>query len=287
VSERSLRASERLLRVDAFLQDVSERLLTASRRSLPPSERSLGSAEERLGNDPASELWGEHRSRYRFAAPLVARKRVLDVACGAGFGLAMLAQAGARPFGVDYDAATLCEIRRQSARTAGAVLQADAARLPLSTASVDAVVSFETIEHVPDARALVFELRRVLKPAGQLILSTPNRAFGPPARHTANPFHIREFTADELRDLLAECFASVRLYGQRPVSQYRYVPFLMVELHNEPAALIWKVLARFPFGIKNRLALTLSGRAFYPGETDYCFDADATEGAHVLLAVAQ
>lgn len=68
--------------------------------------------EERLGNDPTSELWGEHRSRYRFAAQFVAGKRVLDVACGSGFGLAMLRAAGAWPVGVDYDAQTLRQIKR-------------------------------------------------------------------------------------------------------------------------------------------------------------------------------
>ena len=148
------------------------------------------------------------------------------------------------------------------------------------------VVSFETIEHVPDAHSLVREIRRVLEPGGHLILSTPNRAFGPLERHTANRFHIREFTADELRRLLAECFTHVQLYGQRPVPTYRYVPFLMVDSHTEAAALAWKCLVRLPYGLKNRLALAMSGRSFYPGEADYCFDLEVTDGAHALLAVA-
>jgi SAM-dependent methyltransferase len=243
------------------------------------------SAEERLANDPTSELWGEHRSRYRFAAQFVAGDVVLDVACGSGFGLGMLIDAGATPIGVDYDVGPLVAIRAglPNAR----LVRGDGARLPLDSASVDQVVSFETIEHVPDARAFVLELRRVLKPGGRLVLSTPNRAFGPLERHTTNRFHIREFTADELRGLLGECFDFVRLYGQRPRAQYRYVPFLMIEPHREPTALAWKAMTRLPYPIRNRLALTLSGRPFYPGETDYCFDADATDGAHALVVVAR
>jgi SAM-dependent methyltransferase len=243
------------------------------------------SAEERLANDPTAELWGEHRSRYRFAAAFVAGQRVLDVACGSGFGLAMLLEAGATPIGIDYDAEPLAAIR-VSLPSVGLV-RGDGTRLPLGSGSIDQVVSFETIEHVPDAVAFVLEVRRVLKPGGRLVLSTPNRAFGPPERHAANPFHVREFTAGELRGLLGESFASVHLYGQRPRPEYRYVPFLMVDPHPEPAALAWKAMLRLPLAVRNRLALATSGRPFYPTETDYTFDAEATDGAHALVAVAQ
>jgi SAM-dependent methyltransferase len=248
----------------------------------------VSAAEERLAFDPASELWGEHRSRYRFAAQFLEHRAglvVLDVASGAGFGLDMLREAGARPIGVDYDAAALLDARAR--HTPGAMVRADATRLPLQAGSVDLVVSFETIEHVQDAGALVDEIRRVLKPGGWLVLSTPNRAFGPAERHTANPFHIREFTADELCTLLRAAFGDVRLYGQRPSAAYRYVPFLMLERHLEPAALAWKLLVRLPYRLKNGIALALGGRPFYPGEDDYRFELDAVSDAHALLAVAR
>src|SRR5580765_5463471 len=96
-------------------------------------------AKEYLDRDPTSQLWGEHRARYRFAAKWVVGKRVLDIACGAGFGLEMLLAAGAGAIGMDVDYAPLRGGRRQ--------VQADATRLPLPDASVDVVASFETIEH--------------------------------------------------------------------------------------------------------------------------------------------
>jgi ubiquinone/menaquinone biosynthesis C-methylase UbiE len=244
----------------------------------------VSGAEERLADDPSSELWGEHRARYAFALRhQLTGQTVLDVACGSGFGLHMLSATAARVIGIDYDWQTLSRIRIE----ASPLVQGDAARLPLRTASIDQVVSFETLEHVPDAMALVRELRRVLKPGGRLVLSTPNRAFGPPELHTVNPFHIREFTADELRTLLQESFDEVQLFGQRPRREYRYVPFLMVEPRYEPSALVWKAMVRLPFGVRNALALTLSGRSFYPSEHDYCFDPEATDGSHVLVAVAR
>jgi len=244
----------------------------------------MSGAEERLANDPTSELWGEHRSRYRFAAHFAAGKQVLDVASGAGFGLQMLRQAGACPIGADYDAHALSQVRCLEAKAR--LVHADATRLPFQPYSLDLVVSFETIEHVPDAPALVSEVGRVLKPGGRLVLSTPNRAFGPEERHTQNPFHVREFTADELRDVLRASFDDVQLYGQRPSPAYRYVPYLMVEPCYEPAAVAWKVLTRLPFSIRNSLALMVSGRSFYPSEEDYDFVADSFDDAHVLVAVA-
>jgi SAM-dependent methyltransferase len=243
------------------------------------------SAAEHLANDPSSELWGEHRSRYRFAARFAAGRRILDVASGAGFGLQMLREASGYPIGLDYDADALREVRRLEPDAA--LVHGDATRLPLGTASIDLVVSFETLEHVPDAGAMIKEIRRVLKPGGRLVLSTPNRAFGPPERHTGNPFHIKEFTAAELHALLSEAFKDVQLYGQVPDENYRYVPFLMIESQREPAAIVWKLLVRLPYALKNRLAMALAGRPFYPGEEDYCFDPDGAEAAHALVAVAR
>ena len=246
----------------------------------------IGTVEERLADDPTSELWGEHRARYRFAQTFITKgQRVLDVACGSGFGLEMLTWFGAVPVGIDYAADVLREVSVKVRDTP--LVCADAAHLPLGTDSMQVVVSFETIEHVPDASALVRELRRVLKPGGRLILSTPNRAFGPLERHTVNRFHVREFTATELRAMLQDSFEHVELFGQRPTATYRYVPYLMFEADTSPRALAWKVMLRLPFGLRNRLAYAISGKPFYPADEDYSFDLDSTDGAHALLAVAQ
>ena len=248
----------------------------------------MSAAEERLSNNPESELWGEHRSRYRFACQRLpasgGRPRVLDIACGSGFGLQMLAEAGASVVGADLDPMALWEARRTA--PGAALVRGDAGRLPFASDTFDLVASFETLEHVPAPRALVSELRRVLRHAGRLVLSTPNREFGPEWLHTGNPFHVQEFTAAELRGLLGESFEHVQLFGQRPSAAYRYVPYLLVDRHLEPPALAWKVMNRLPFRLKNRLALVLGGRSFYPGEADYCFTPEAWQGAHALVAVA-
>jgi SAM-dependent methyltransferase len=242
------------------------------------------SAAEHLPNDPDSELWGEHRARYRFAADYVAGRRVVDVACGAGFGLELLEDAGARALGIDLDVHALSDAR--GTRPRAQLVRSDAACLPLGDGAIDVVVSLETIEHVPDAVALVAEYRRVLHPQGTLVLSTPNREFGPERLHTQNPFHVREFTATELRALLREHFGDVHLFGQFQSAAYRYVPFLMTEPHREAKAILWKAQNRLPARPREALARTVSGRSFYPSESDYEFVADRVDGSHGLVAVA-
>jgi 2-polyprenyl-3-methyl-5-hydroxy-6-metoxy-1,4-benzoquinol methylase len=209
---------------------------------------------------------------------------MLDMACGSGFGLQMLAQASASLVGADLDPLALDEAQCMAPQAA--LVRCDAARLPFAAEAFDAVTSFETLEHVPDPRGLVQELRRVLRPQARLMLSTPNREFGPEWLHTGNPFHLQEFTAVELRALIGQVFANVSLYGQRPAPTYRYVPYLLVERRIEPSALAWKVINRLPFRLKNSLAWAMTGRPFYPGENDYCFTLEAWQGAHALVAVA-
>src|SRR5581483_3154364 len=110
-------------------------------------------SDERLVPEEAVEAsLQEHVARYRFARERV-RGRILDVACGTGYGTAMLGAVG-----VDLSLDALRYARRHPA----AYVAADAARLPFGRV-FDAVVSFETIEHVADAGRFVSECARVLK----------------------------------------------------------------------------------------------------------------------------
>jgi GT2 family glycosyltransferase/ubiquinone/menaquinone biosynthesis C-methylase UbiE/glycosyltransferase involved in cell wall biosynthesis len=158
----------------------------------------------------------EHLQRYAVSRSLVAGRRVADVACGEGYGSAMLAATAAHVVGVDLSHET---IRHASARyrAAGNVHFAvgRAEQLPLATASIDVVVSFETIEHLSNQDACLDEFVRVLAPGGQLILSSPEASVYSHAM-AVNPFHVRELTRDELAALLERRFAHVRLWGQRP-----------------------------------------------------------------------
>jgi SAM-dependent methyltransferase len=88
-------------------------------------------------------------------------------------------------------------------------LTADLARLPLCERSFDAALSFQVLEHLEDPQLLVRALARCLRPEGLALLSTPNLAMS----DGVNPYHLREFRADELTDCLRQGFAEVELFG--------------------------------------------------------------------------
>ncbi len=157
----------------------------------------------------------EHVHRYAFACRFVAGKRVLDIACGEGYGSAALQKAGAaQVIAVDISDSACAHARAKYGVDArpGA-----AERIPLPDGSADVVVSFETIEHVPNPERFLDECVRVLAPGGMLVVSTPNKGIyclgGP-----ANPHHCSEMTEEEFSAALRARFRQVRLYTQRPYS---------------------------------------------------------------------
>ena len=152
-----------------------------------------------------------HLARYQFAAPHVAGKTVADVACGTGYGTDLLAAEGkaARAIGVDLGAAAIAYARANHMPSGVEFLAASGDATGLPDRSVDVVVSFETIEHVHDDRALLSEFHRILKPGGLLIVSTPNDW---PLE--ASPFHVRSYDRAAFEAALAVQFADVRLFAQ-------------------------------------------------------------------------
>lgn len=144
-----------------------------------------------------------HEVAYRHCAGICAGKDVLEAGCGEGYGADLLAGPARRVVAVDYDAATVAHVR---ARYPGVeVVAANLAALPLPDSSVDVVVNFQVIEHLWDQPHFVAECRRVLRPGGMLLMSTPNRiTFTPGSDTPVNPFHTRELNASELRELLED-----------------------------------------------------------------------------------
>ena len=157
----------------------------------------------------------EHYHRYAVVRDLVAGKRVLDVACGEGYGSSMLAEVAVAVTGVDISSEAVQHAQATYVKPNLTYLDGSATALPFADASFDVVVSFETIEHLAGQAEMVSELRRVLRPEGILIISSPNRPVYSEESGEHNEFHVKELDFTEFDALLKVQFPAVRYLGQR------------------------------------------------------------------------
>ena len=173
---------------------------------------------ERFVPGVPGEIVYEHVHRYAFARAFASGRRVLDAACGEGYGTALLAAVAEGVVGVDIDPAALARAREAYRGVSRAQFaEGSVTALPIADASVDVVVSFETVEHLlaVDQPRMIGEFARVLAPGGLLVLSSPNRIEYSDARNHRNPFHLHELDRDELARLLDAHFPARRWYRQR------------------------------------------------------------------------
>lgn len=249
---------------------------------------------ERADLSPKSPIWGEHRSRYHFAANFVSGKTVLDIACGTGFGEKILVDAGAvRIFATDFSLEAL-NTTKELRTPQTYIFRSDGLKLPFADNTIEVITSFETVEHIADYRGFVEELRRVLRNDGIMIMSTPNAFYTKPVDgKPINPFHVYEFTPVEFKGLLEPHFSNIELLGQRVRSERRLCPFweLPEMLPNDGRSKIlialWKIQARLPFNLKETVSFFFTGEGFYPGEDDFIFSPSELETGYTQVAVCR
>jgi SAM-dependent methyltransferase len=170
----------------------------------------------------------EHIARYRFATQLVEGKKIADIACGTGYGTRLLATAGARSVhGMDLSEDAVAFCREHNAAPNVTYEAGNAQKLSaISDGEFDVVISFETIEHLPDVEAYLDEMARILRPGGTFLVSTPDRRIGSVLYcflgHPQNVYHFREYSERELLDLLSTRFQINACYGQA------FVPWWLV-----------------------------------------------------------
>jgi len=181
----------------------------------PDRQPELEFTGERFTPECVREIFHEHFHRYAWAQRLVAGLEVLDCACGEGYGSRILGDAARSVTGVDIDSASIEHARRRYGRDALEFVEAGALDLPFDNDRFDAVVSFETLEHLADHDELMTEFRRVLKPGGFLLMSSPDKKTYSDDTGFENKFHVRELYRNQFEDLLARHFPNFALFGQK------------------------------------------------------------------------
>lgn len=205
---------------------------------------------ERFIPTEGGEIRQEHLHRYSWCLSAVAGKDVLDVASGEGYGSAAMARVARSVVGVDISQEAVEHARTKYAGIANLRFeQGSAAALPLPDNCVDVVVSFETLEHLHEQEEMIAEIRRVLRPEGCLILSSPNRkVYSEKAGHH-NEFHVRELDMAELSELLGRHFPAVRYVGQRLA-----VASTITHLAPDRLSGSWQGLAEAAGAVEERVA---------------------------------
>jgi SAM-dependent methyltransferase len=162
----------------------------------------------------AENYWfRRHEVVYETVASRCRDAVVIEAGCGEGYGADLLAGVARRVLALDYDAPAIAHVARHYPRVVPA--RANLVMLPVASGAADAVVSLQVIEHLWEQERFLAECRRVLRPGGTLIVSTPNRLTFSPGRDTPlNPFHTRELTGAELAGLVADAgFGDVVVAG--------------------------------------------------------------------------
>jgi ubiquinone/menaquinone biosynthesis C-methylase UbiE len=225
-------------------------------------DESISAVPERLV--PGTIAWElyqvEHKQRYEWVTNYCAGKKVLDLACGTGYGSEILARNDASTVvGVDISADAVAS--KGKGLRGAFFLSADACKLPFSDHTFQVVVSFETIEHLENPERLLAEVARVLQSGGLCICSSPNRNFKPfTGGKEANPFHLSEMTYDEFDRLFTKHFDIVARFSQTHSEGYLRHLQLLRELNERLKQLRFSRLLRIEKKIR-----TLLGRDSFNG----------------------
>ena len=175
----------------------------------PTGERYLPWLEE-------ASIGYEHVHRYAYATQFVQNKRVLDLACGEGYGSYLLAKTAKSVAGIDIDNNTIKHARNKYIKQNLEFRVGSITEVPIGGERLfDVAICFEALEHIEEHQKLLSEVKRLLTPEGVFIVSTPNKTVYSDEPQFNNPFHVHELYFDEFRELLEKYFKNVKFLGQR------------------------------------------------------------------------
>ena len=174
------------------------------------------------------DLLNEHIVRYLLARQFAADKTVLDAACGAGYGSALLGERAAGVVGIDISGEAIEYARERYGSGKVRFLQSDCLSIPFPSGHFQLIAAFEIIEHLENPEAFVKELHRLLDASGVLLISTPNRLYYTEERGEKNPFHHRELSYEEFDAMLQP------LFPHRAMLLENHVPGLLLSRAGEP-----------------------------------------------------
>ena len=175
----------------------------------------------------------EHLHRYAVALEFAKGKRVLDIACGEGYGSKLLADIALEVIGVDINEKTIIDASEKYKKGNLRFLTGAADNIPLESKYFDVVVSFETIEHHDRHDEMMQEIKRVLKNDGLFIISSPDKLNYSDKRNYVNQFHVKEMYEDEFKSLMQKYFSFTTYFYQKVLYGSILLPEKGISFHAE------------------------------------------------------
>lgn len=227
-------------------------------------------SSERQENNPDNPWWGEHTHRYQEVLKYVHNQaKILDIACGSGFGSYLLALKGFKVIGADLSQEAIDLCKENFSHPDLLFQKADATALPFPDKYFDAIVSFETIEHTPQYLEVLKEFKRVLKVEGVILLSTPNIKVNSPDGVVRNPFHTQEWNYEELMEILNSVYPQLTLLGQH-YSRYHFHKGLKANIAKLAESFFYlRGIRKLPLSFKDAILRSLINLPMYPSVGDY------------------
>lgn len=157
----------------------------------------------------------EHLHRYAIVKNYIKDKIVLDIACGEGYGSALLAENAMQVYGVDIDEMTVNSASKKYVKKNLNYLVGDVTKISFDDNSIDVIVSFETLEHHNKHEEMMQEFKRVLKPDGILVLSTPDKLYYTDEANFKNIYHIKELYKEDFFKLVTNYYTKNQFLTQK------------------------------------------------------------------------
>ncbi|MFN8115493.1 MAG: class I SAM-dependent methyltransferase [Bacteroidia bacterium] len=233
---------------------------------------------ERQEDHSNNPWWGEHIHRYQEAITLIKKDaKVLDIACGSGFGSNLIAKQGHHVIGADLSEEAVNDCNKKYSNTNLQFEVVDGTNMLYSNEVFDVVVSFETIEHSTEYQKMLHEFKRIVKKDGFVIISTPNFLINSPNGVLINPFHTQEWTYEQLKDLLNKTFSSVQLFGQS-YTRYRNTKGISFILGKSVERILYcRGVRKLPITIQDKIMNLLIKQPMYPLPENYSLVSEESD----------
>lgn len=231
---------------------------------------------ERQEDNTNNPWWGEHLNRYEEALRfLPTNGKILDIACGSGFGSNFLSEKGYDVIGGDISGEAIEACKKKY--TSNKFEVCDGTKLSFENETFDSVVSFETIEHTTAFNEMLEEFKRVTKKSGVVLISTPNIVINSPSGKVTNPFHTQEWNYEDLQKILKRHFPYVDLYGQQ-YNRYKNKAKLNFRLGNILENFLYqRGVRKLPVTIQDALMKMTISQPMYPMSSNYELVSDINE----------